>query len=49
MAFGAPLPEAVITNRLVPSWSAALIDWYDSVASAADNYTCAVAAGGACG
>ena len=49
MAFGAPLPEAVITNVVVPAWSAALLDWYDSVATAADNYTCTVAAGGARG
>jgi hypothetical protein len=45
--FGMALPSSTITNAVMDSWTATLLDWYDATATAADNYTCTVAAGGA--
>jgi hypothetical protein len=45
--FGVALPSATVTNAVMQPWSAQLLDWYDATATAADNYTCTVSAGGA--
>lgn len=47
IAFGVQIIDTVITNTIVSPWSVHLLDWYHSVAVAAENYTCAVGIDGA--